>query len=109
MDQNKERHDCDNSDLDEDAGTKEINITLFNKIPTDLPGIDLETYNSGTSVVTPKIDQSNAEHINEETTNIVLIPGGNISRSTEVDTLIYETPLGGAIPLMFHRSVYHLK
>ena len=59
------RIDQDNSDLDEDASTAEVNPTPLTKIPSEIPGIYLETDNSGTSVVTPEVDQSDVERINE--------------------------------------------
>ena len=67
-------------DLDDDAGTAEVNYLQLNKLPDEIPGVDLETDNNDTSVVTPEISQSNAERIHEATTNIVFIPEWNYSR-----------------------------
>ena len=99
MEQNKERYKWDNSDIDEHADTMEVNPDTLNKIPDDLPGIYMETDNSGTSVVAPELDQSDTERINEAKNNSVLIPVGNNSRSTGVATLVDDTPLGGVDPI----------
>ena len=80
LDRNKERYDWDNNDLGEDAGTAEVNPYPLNKLPAELAGIDLETDNNDTSVVTPEISQYNEERIHEATTNIVFIPEWNYSR-----------------------------
>ena len=50
-------------------------------------------------MVTPEIDQSNAERIPEATTNSDLIPGWNNSSSAGVATLVDDTPLGGVNPI----------
>ena len=97
FDQDKERYNWDNSDLDDNAVTAEVNTSTFNKLPAKLPGIDLEIDNNNISVVTPKIDQSDAERIHESTTNSFFIPEGNNSGSAVVAALVGDTPLGGGI------------
>ena len=52
LDRNKERYNWYNSDIDDDAGTKEVNSSPLHKLPAKLPGIELETDNNDTSVVT---------------------------------------------------------
>ena len=59
----------------------------------------METDNIGTLVFTPEVDQSDVERINEAKNNSVFIPGGNNSKSAVVDTLVYDTPLGGGDPI----------
>ena len=99
LDRNKERYDWDNNDLGEDAGTAEVNPYPLNKLPAELAGIDLETDNNDTSVVTPELDQYDAESIHAATTNSVFIPGGNNSRSAGVATLVDDNPLGRGEPI----------
>ena len=71
----------------------------LNNVPAKLPGIDLEIDNNDISVVTPKIDQSDAERIHESTTNSFFIPEGNNSGSSVVAALVGDTPLGGVYPI----------
>ena len=44
----------------------DVNPAPLNKILSELPGIDLETGISGTSVVTHEVHQSNMDHIKEK-------------------------------------------
>ena len=99
LNQNKERYDCDNSDLDDDAGNTENNPSPLNDLLDKLPGIDLESDHNDTSAVTPEIAQSDAERIQEARTNSVLIPDGNTGKSAGVATLVDDNPLGGGNPI----------
>ena len=93
LDKNKEKYNWDNSDIDYNSGIAEFNHSPLNVLPAELPGIDLETDNTDTSVVTPEINQSNVERIYKAKTNSFLIPEGNTSRSAGVPTLVDKTPL----------------
>ena len=99
LDKNKQRYDWDDSNLGEYAHTEEVNPAPLNHIASNIPGINLETDNSGTSLVTPEVEQSDTERINEAKNNIFLIPGGNNIRSVGVVALVYDTPLGGGNPI----------
>ena len=98
-DWNKERHNCDIIDIDKDARTAEVNPSPLNKIPAELPEIDLETDNIYTSVVTLEIGKSDGERIHDATTNSLLIPEENNRQSEGVATLVDETPIGGGDPI----------
>ena len=51
LNRNKEKYDWDNEDLSDVVDLSEDNPSLRNDIPAELPGVDLETDDSGTQVV----------------------------------------------------------